>query len=186
MSTLDRFHHRQVAMTINLSKTVEEINTHFLRLIEQVNPQFLNKGPLANTIQKRWYGKQLVDSATGFTFGWLWFTVTNRSIMNFNYDPTDALAEVDNLEYSFHIKQNDTTGLAINFTSGSVRYKTVWGDFNNNRVAFNMYGGTDVESAVLFKDLVEKIKPQLLAFTADDTTFVAQNELQVLGIHIPN
>ncbi len=186
MSTLSRYHHRQVALTINMAKTLEVINAHFARLIEQVNPLFFNGGPLANKIQKRWYSKQLVDPANGFSYGFLHFTVTNRTLMDHAYDPTDLNSEINNLEYSFHIKQSDTVVLASNFTSGSVRYKTQWGEFNNQRVHFNMYGGTDIESAVLFKDLVEKIKPQLTAFNLDESTFTGQNELQLVGIHIPN
>jgi hypothetical protein len=186
MSSLDRFHHRQVALTINLKPTVEILNAHFLRLIEEIKPLFLNGGKLAKKIQKQWYGKQLADPTNGFTYGYIWFTVTNRSLMDHKHDPSSNMFEADNLEFSFHVKQNETIALANNFTSGSTRYKTMWGDFNSDRVLFNLYGGTDVESALLFKDLIEKIKPQLTDFSISDNTLIAQSELQLVGITMSN
>lgn len=186
MSNISRYHHRQVAMTINLKPTIDEINKHFLRVIEQVKPLFLNKGRLAHLVQKRWYGEQLVDIPTAYTYGYIHFTVTNRKIMNINYDLDNPDSEVDDLEFSFHIKQNDTIVLASNFTSGSVRYKMGWGEFSPERVLFNLYCGTDIESAILFRDLVIRAKDQLLAFKADETTLIGQNELQLVNILMPN
>lgn len=182
----DLTHHRQVALTVNLKPTVEEMNKHFLRLIEEVKPLFFNGGRLANKIQKRWYGQQLVDSTTGFTYGFIWFTVTNRAVMKNTYNIDDPESRIDELEFSFHIKQNETIALANNFVSGSLRYRTGDGEFDIDKTPFMLYGGCDVESALLFKDLVEKIKSNLTSFKADDTTFVAQNEVYKLGFIMHN
>lgn len=182
----DLSHHRQVGLTVNLTPTVEELNKHFLRLIEEVKPLFLNKGALATKIQKRWYGKQLVDNATGFTYGFIWFTVTNRAVMDNAFDIDTGSSEVENLEFSFHVKQNETIVLANNFTSGSLRYKLSNGKFDIKNTLFMLYGGCDIESSILFRDLIEKVKPQLAAFKADDDSLIAQNEVCKRGIYIPN
>lgn len=172
--------HRNVFITLNMRPTLEALSEHFIRLIDEAKPMFLNGGPLAKKIQKRWYGKQL--EVDGYTYGYIYFTVTNRSIMKRDFDLDDPAVHVDDLEFTFHVKQNETIILANNFTSGSVRYKSKWGEFNINRVELNLYGGTDVESALLFRDAVAKVESQLAAFKLDNTTLITQNELELLPV----
>lgn len=185
-SQRDLSHHREAMMTVNLLPTVKELCKHFLRVIEEVKPLFLEGGRLSRAVQKRWYGKQLVDAATGFSFGYIWFTVTNRAVMDNSFDIDDEHSRVKDLEFSFHVKQIETTGLAANFTSGSLRYKLSNGEFDVDKTTFMLYGGCDIESALQFRNLVEKVIPQLTAFHADDNTFVSQNEVYKVGIHLRN
>lgn len=175
----NNFYHRGVVITLNLKPVVDEMAKHFLRLIEQVNPLFLNNGPLAKTIQKRWYGKQLL-AANGESFGFLYFSVQNHSILKRDFDLESPLSEVKELEYSFHVKQSVTQSQARNFTSASMRFKNTWGEFNTDDVSFHLYGGTDIEYAIILRELIAEIKDQMLAFNADNDTFIAQNELDLI------
>lgn len=179
MSATD-LNHRNVSIKLNLKPTMEVMCGHFLRLIEEVKPLFVDGGELAKKVQKRWYGKQLTDGT--YTYGYIWFTVTNRDIMKREFDLNDVNSKVNDLEFTFHVKQNETPITAVNFTSGSLRYKARWGDFNLNRVELNLYGGTDVESAVLFRDMIAMAGPQLAAFSINDTNLIAQNELELLAV----
>ena len=108
------------------------------------------------------------------------FTVTNRSILKKDFDANDPLSEVKELEYSFHVKQTETAAHARNFTSGSLRYKNTWGEFAPDVVDFHLYGGTDIESGVMFRDLITEVKPQLETFSADKDTLIAQNRLDLI------
>ena len=173
-------YHKGVTIGLNMQPAIDEMAKHFLRLIEQVNPLFLVKdGRYARTVQKAWYTKQLVN-AEGETYGFIHFTVTNRSILKKDFDANDPLSEVKELEYSFHVKQTETVAHARNFTSGSLRYKNTWGEFAPDVVDFHLYGGTDIESGVMFRDLITEVKPQLETFSADKDTLIAQNRLDLI------
>lgn len=173
-------YHKGVTIGLNMQPAIDEMAKHFLRLIEQVNPLFLDKdGRYARTVQKAWYTKQLVNTE-GETYGFIHFTVTNRSILKKDFDANDPLSEVKELEYSFHVKQTETVAHARNFTSGSLRYKNTWGEFAPDVVDFHLYGGTDIESGVMFRDLITEVKPQLEAFSADKDTLIAQNRLDLI------
>ena len=173
-------YHKGVTIGLNMQPAIDEMAKHFLRLIEQVNPLFLDKdGRCARTVQKAWYTKQLVNTE-GETYGFIHFTVTNRSILKKDFDANDPLSEVKELEYSFHVKQTETVAHARNFTSGSLRYKNTWGEFAPDVVDFHLYGGTDIESGVMFRDLIAEVKPQLEAFSADKDTLIAQNRLDLI------
>ena len=176
----NNLYRKGVSIALNMQPAVDEMSKHFLRLIEQVNPLFLgDKSTHGKKIQKAWYTKQLVN-AKGETFGFIHFTVTNRSIMKREFDVNDPLAEVKELEYSFHIKQTETGAHARNFCSGSLRYKNTWGEFNPNAVDFHLYGGTDIEAGVMFRDLITEVIPQLTDFQADNNTLIAQNHLDLI------
>lgn len=177
----NNLYHRGVTITLNLKPVVNELSKHFLRLIEQVNPLFLNGGHHGKKIQKAWYGKQLVAD-NGQTFGFLYFSVTNRTIMKKDFDLDSDHSQVTELEYSFHIKQCETIAHARNFTSASVRFKNTWGEFTPEDVSFHLYGGTDIENAIILKDMVEEVKNQLAAFNADENTLIAQNHLDLIPI----
>lgn len=174
--------HRNVSIKLNLRPTMLIMCEHFLRLIDEVKPLFVEGGPLAKTVQKQWYGKQLTDGT--YTYGYIWFTVTNRDIMKRDFGLEDPLNKVTDLEFTFHVKQNETPITAVNFTSGSLRYKSRWGEFNPNRVELNLYGGTDVESAVLFRDMIQMVTPQLAAFSINNSNLIAQNDLELLPVKV--
>lgn len=172
-------YHRGVTITLNLKPVVDEMSKHFLRLIEQVNPLFLNVDGIGKKVQKRWYGKQLVD-AKGESFGFLYFTVTNRSILKKNFNLDDPLTQVKELEYSFHVKQSTTMAHARNFTSASLRFKNTWGEFTSDDVSFHLYGGSDIEHAIILRELIAEIKDQMTGFVADSTTLIAENQLDLI------
>lgn len=174
--------HRNVHITLNLQPTVDIMLNHMVRLVEQAKALYTGPNDLSKTVQKRWYGKQLVKN--GLTYGYIYFTVTNRDILKREFDLSDDLATAKDLEFTFHVKQIETPMVAANFTSGSLRYKARWGELNKQRVMFNLYGGTDVESAILFRDLIADIGQQLSDFNLDSTTtLIAQNELDLQQIH---
>lgn len=178
----NNLYRKGVSIALNMQPAVEEMSKHFLRLIEQVNPLFLGgQSTHGKKIQKAWYTKQLVNTE-GETFGFIHFTVTNRSIMKREFDVNDPLSEVKELEYSFHVKQTETGAHARNFCSGSLRYKNTWGEFGLNSVDFHLYGGTDIEAGVMFRDLITEVVPQLTNFQADNNTLIAQNHLDLIPL----
>lgn len=177
----NNLYHRGVTITLNLKPVVDEMAKHFLRLIEQVNPLFLEDGVLGKKVQKRWYGKQLLAS-NGESFGFLYFTVTNRSILKKEFNLSDPLTQVKELEYSFHVKQSETMAQARNFTSASVRFKNTWGEFSSDNISFHLYGGTDIEHGIILRELITEIKDQMAAFEANTDTLIAQNELDLIPV----
>lgn len=179
----NQLHHRHVAMTMNLQPVVDALAKHFLRLIEQVNPLFLNGGTRGKKVQKEWYGKQLI-AANGQSFGYLYFTVTNRSLMNKDFNLDDNNVHVTELEYSFHLKQSETISMARNFTSASLRFKNTWGEFTPEDCSFQLYGGTDIENAIILKDLVNEVEDQMANFTLDINTLIAQNQLDLVPVRM--
>lgn len=178
----NNLYRKGVSIALNMHPAVDEMSKHFLRLIEQVTPLFLgSQSTHGKKIQKAWYTKQLVNTE-GETFGFIHFTVTNRSIMKREFDVNDPLSEVKELEYSFHVKQTETAAHARNFCSGSLRYKNTWGEFSPDNVDFHLYGGTDIEAGVMFRDLITEVKPQLTNFQADNNTLIAQNHLDLIPL----
>lgn len=178
----NNLYRKGVTIALNMQPTVDAMAKHFLRLIEQVNPLFLGTNSThGKKIQKAWYTKQLVN-AEGESFGFIHFTVTNRSLMKREFSLDDPLSEVKELEYSFHVKQTETVAHARNFCSGSLRYKNTWGEFESGLVDFHLYGGTDIECGVMFRDFITEVATQLTNFQADNNTLIAQNHLDLIPI----
>lgn len=175
--------HRNVYITLNLKPTLELINAQFLRLIEMATPLFTATDGLGDKVQKRWYGKQFTTADT-LLYGYFYFTITNRAIMDPKADLTDPEVIEKGLEFTFHIKQIITASTVNNFTAGSVRYKKRWGEFNNERTELNLVDGTDVENAVQFRDLIKLIGAEMTAFTLDDETLIGQNNLELLPVRM--
>lgn len=174
--------HRGVAITVNLQNEVDFMVEQLGRLIDQVKGRFYGTDTITMQVAKQWYGSQLTDDTTGFTYGFIHFTVSNKTVFNKEKKTTDKDAQADYLEFSFHLKQNETPVLANNFVSASVFFSTKRGDLESHKVDFNLYGGTDVESAVLLRDFIAKIKPQILAFNANTTTLSAQSVLSEIPL----
>lgn len=174
--------HRGVAITVNLQNEVNYMVEQLARLISQVKGRFYGPNNLTMKIAKRWYGIQLVDDTTGFTYGFIHFTVSNKTLFDKRNDTTKDNIDASHLEFSFHLKQNETPVLANNFVSASIFFSTKRGDLENHKVDFTLYGGTDIESAILFRDFLAKIKPQIEAFNADTDTLTAQSELSEIPL----
>lgn len=179
--TINSPHRRGVAITMNLRPTVDAMAKHFLRLIEQANPLFLNGGKLAKTIQKRWYSKALLNP-DGDQCGFVHFTIINRDILDTEFSLSDNGQHVINLEYLFVVKQNEINGTFRNFTSGTLRYKTSWNGFSNENLEFQLYGGTDIEHGVILRNFIAEMEGQLTNFNISDETLIAQNELSLIPL----
>lgn len=187
-------HRREIAYKVNLQAEVELLVQKLAVLINQVKSKFItvDDNNVTMTTHKEWYGKQLLSSDGSLTTGVLYFTVRNSTCLNKKYssielkpDLNGVLREVVNksevaepLEYCFIVKQSDTIAVANSFVSASLRFI----DYNNNTIPsilntrFNLYGGIDVDSIIIFKSFVNSIIDQLNAFNADDDTLVLRGE----------
>lgn len=174
--------HRGVTLVTNLQPQVDYLTAQMARLIGQVEGQFAGPDSKAMRVAKQWYSQQLVDPTTGFTYGFIHFTVMNRALFDKSQPITANVDSTGQLAYSFHIKQNETVVLANNFTAGSIYYHRRRGELAPNKVDFSLYGGTDVESALLFRDLIEKVKPLIEAFNADANTLIVQSNLDLIPV----
>ncbi len=174
--------HRGVTITVNLQNEVDYMVDQLARLIEQVEPLFYGPDNLTMKINKRWYGVQLADDTTGYTYGFIYFTVTNKTLFDKTKDVTKNNIDADWLEYSLHFKQNETQVLANNYVAASIFFSTKRGNLETHKVDFSLYGGTDAESAVLLKDFITKIKPQVAAFNANSATLAVQSELDLIPL----
>src|SRR5574344_2789965 len=105
MSTRN-LNHRNLNITINLRPAVRVLVDALARLVEVAKADFA-KDEIGKKIQKRWYSEQLANAA-GLTYGYIYFTVTNRQIMKSDFDLDDPNTKVTQLEYSFHVKQIET------------------------------------------------------------------------------
>lgn len=174
--------HRGVTISVNLQNEVDYMVTQLARLIAQVEGKFKGPDNLTMKVAKQWYGIQLVDPDTGFTYGFLHFTVSNRTLFDKSIAVDDKTIESKELVYSLHLKQNETIALANNFVSASIYFSSRRGDLESHKVDFNLYGGSDAECAILFRDFVAKIKPQIEAFNADNVTLSMQSELDLIPL----
>lgn len=173
-------YHRGVGIEVNLKPTVEILVAHLQRCIDLVRPEFTGVGTtLGQSVQKRWYSKQL--ATVDYTWGSIFFTVTNNAVLSHDFDINKGSTQVPtSLEYSLHVKQNQTNILGKGFVSGSVRFKDVWTTLTADKVDFTLYGGSDMESALLFRDLITEVTPQLAAFAPNATTLIGQNKLSLI------
>lgn len=176
--------HRGVQLTTNLQTEVDYLTTQLARLIAQVEGRFKGPDSITMKVAKEWYGKQISKNINGFdyTYGFIHFTVSQKTLYDKKIDSTAVGVDAEEIMYSFHLKQNESPVLANNFVSASIFFSTKRGELEPRKVDFQLYGGADVESVIIFKGFLEGIKSQIEAFNADDTTRVAQNQMDLIPL----
>lgn len=176
---IDTRFHRGVQIALNLQPTIDILAVELKRLIAQIESKF--KGPgaeWAKRYQKVWYSKQLSISHPDkgdITFGYIYFSVTNHQLMDNSFMYSDENAEITNLKYSLHVKQINNYPLGRNYTAGRIDYDDKNGEIGPKSIDLVLANGTDIESAVLFRDLIKEVQAQLKAFNADEETMIAAN-----------
>ena len=153
----------------NLVDEKELLTKHLLRLKEKAIAYFNKEG--TKLYYKVWWGENLVDPSTKQSFGTIFFTAKDRrKIGKHGY------------EFSFHVKQNENTTVANNFSSTSVRafqnnIEDVTRDINIDSVHFFMYNDGAFESILYLKSMLETASPLLDKFNLNDKNLLAYSHI---------
>lgn len=181
---IDSKFHRSVNISLNMRPTMDILAGQLKRLITEIEPNFKGaNAKWAKKFQKVWFGKQLhitTPDKGDITFGYIYFSVTNHQLMEPSFLYSDDRAEVTNLKYSLHVKQINNYPLGRNYTAGRIDYDDRNGEIGPSTVDLVLANGTDIESAVLYRDLILEVKSQLETFKADDSTLIAANEFTLI------
>ena len=175
--------HRGVATHVNLMPEVKFMASQLQRLIDSVKDQYTTAAGGKNKtmkIAKEWYGQLLLEE--GKSSGFVHFTVTNKTLFDKKKDVDDLSIEADEIGYSLHIKQNTSGFLSNNFISASIYFNSRRGDFELRKVDFQLYGGADIEGALLFKDVIRKVRSQVESFNATNETLSGRSELSLIPL----
>lgn len=167
-------HHRGVGLVSNLKEQKDYLATQLGRLITSVEGRYIGSDNNTMKIQKEWYGQQLVGAGDA-TYGFINFTVTNKSYFDKQLDELNHDQDATHLEYRLHIKQNSNVMLSTGFAAASIFFSTRRGAFDIEHCDIYTNNGNDIETLIVLRDFIEKVKPALEAFNATDATLIAQN-----------